>query len=148
MKTNKSRYIFYKWLSFLIYIIPLVVLFIIKRDDYITESGGKTVSFFGYMVVIFVIVAFKDKVLTFAKKNTILTVSVIIFTIAWVMKYLANELLLISAVSLIGSLISTIIEPVVVVYEAKLEKERNGDNVNLLSHKNAWRLAYGFGTKG
>lgn len=148
MKTNKSRYIFYKWLSFLIYIIPLVVLFIIKRDDYITESGGKTVSFFGYMVVIFVIVAFKDKVLTFAKKNTILTVSVIIFTIAWVMKYLANELLLISAVSLIGSLISTIIEPVVVVYEARLEKERNGDNVNLLSHKNAWRLAYGFGTKG
>ena len=148
MKTNKSRYIFYKWLSFLIYIIPLVVLFIIKRDDYITESGGKTVSFFGYMVVIFVIVAFKDKVLTFAKKNTILTVSVIIFTIAWVMKYLANELLLISAVSLIGSLISTIIEPVVGVYEAKLEKERNGDNVNLLSHKNAWRLAYGFGTKG
>lgn len=148
MKTNKSRYIFYKWLSFLIYIIPLAVLFIIKRDDYITESGGKTVSFFGYMVVIFVIVAFKDKVLTFAKKNTILTVSVIIFTIAWVMKYLANELLLISAVSLIGSLISTIIEPVVVVYEAKLEKERNGDNVNLLSHKNAWRLAYGFGTKG
>ena len=148
MKTNKSRYIFYKWLSFLIYIIPLVVLFIIKRDDYITESGGKTVSFFGYMVVIFVIVAFKDKVLTFAKKNTILTVSVIIFTIAWVMKYLANELLLISAVSLIGSLISTIIEPVVVVYEAKLEKERNGDNVNLLSHKNAWRLAYGFRTKG
>ena len=148
MKTNKSRYIFYKWLSFLIYIIPLVVLFIIKRDDYITESGGKTVSFFGYMVVIFVIVAFKDKVLTFAKKNTILTVSVIIFTIAWVMKYLANELLLISAVSLIGSLISTIIEPVVVVYEARLEKERNGDNVNLLSHKNAWRLAYGFRTKG
>lgn len=148
MKTNKSRYIFYKWLSFLIYIIPLVVLFIIKRDDYITESGGKTVSFFGYMVVIFVIVAFKDKVLTFAKKNTILTVSVIIFTIAWVMKYLANELLLISAISLIGSLISTIIEPVVVVYEARLEKERNGDNVNLLSHKNAWRLAYGFRTKG
>lgn len=148
MQTNKARYLFYKWLSFLIYIVPLVILFAVKSGDYISDGGGKTMSFWGYLLIIFAVVAFKDKVLNFAKKNTILTVSIIIFAIAWIMKYLANELLLISFISLLGSLISTFIEPVVNIYEARVKKEREGEAVGLLAHRDAWRLAYGIGKQG
>lgn len=143
MKTNKARLRLYKILSFLVYVIPLAILFTVESGRYL-KSSGNTLSFFGYIIVAFAIIAFKDKVLTFAKNNTILTVSIIIFVISLIMRYLADELLLISGVSLFGALLSTIIEPVCEVYRRRAERDEESGEQNLLSHKNAWRLAYGF----
>lgn len=143
MSTNKGRYRFYKLISFLVYVLPLAILFGIGHEQYL-KTAGSSLSFFGYIIVAFVLIAFKDKLLGFAKHNTILTVSIIIFIVSLIMRYLADELLLISGVSLFGALLSTITEPVCEVYKKRADKDDEEGTVKLLTHKNAWRLAYGF----
>ncbi len=143
MSTNKGRYRLYKLISFLVYVLPLVILFAVERDHYL-KTAGTSLSFFGYIIVAFALIAFKDKLLGFAKNNAILTVSLIVFIISLIMRYLADELLLISGVSLFGALLSTIIEPVCEVFKKRADKDDEDGEVRLLTHKNAWRLAYGF----
>lgn len=145
--TNKGRYWEYKAISFLIYIIPLLVLFALQPNHYV-KSAGTSVSFFGYIILALIMIAFKDKFLEFVKKNAVLSVSLIIFITSLIMRYLADELMVISGVSLFGALLSTVVEPVADVYHARAEKEKIGEGTGeVLSHKNAWRLAYGFREK-
>ena len=143
-QTNRGRYILYKVISFLTYVLPLMVLFAVESSHYL-RSTGTSLSFFGYIILILIFVALKDKLLEFAKKNTILTVSIALFVVSAVMRYLADELLLISGVSLFGALLATITEPVADVYKARAEEEKKeGKTLETITHKNAWRLAYGF----
>lgn len=142
LATNKARYWFYKVLSFVVYAIPLLVLFAVQKGNYI-KSAGTSLSFFGYIIIFFLLIAFKDKVLDFAKKNIILSVSLVVFIISIVMRYLADELTWISGISLVGAVASMVIEPVSEVYKKRADKDVETGTYDLLSHKNAWRLAYG-----
>lgn len=142
--SNKGRYLEYKAISFGIYVLPMLILFAVENSHYL-KSAGMTMSFFGYVIVAFILVAFKDKLLEAGKKNVILSVSLVVFIVSLIMTYLANELLLISGVSLVGALGSTVVEPVADVYKARADKDKAGEgDGTTLSHKNAWRLAYGF----
>ena len=144
MRTNKGRYIEYKALSFFAYVLPLVILFAIENTRYL-KSAGTSLSFFGYVIIALILVAFKDKLIEAGKKNVILSVSIGIFVVSAVMRYLADELLLISGVSLLGAIMSTVIEPVADVFKARADKDKAGEgDGTTLSHKNAGRLAYGF----
>lgn len=142
MKTNKGRYLEYKAISFMIYLIPLAILFAVNYGSYI-RSAGTSLSFFGYIIIALILIAFKDKFLEFAKKNVVLSVSLVIFIVSIIMQYLAQELMLISGVSLFGAFLSCVVEPVADVYHVRAEKEKAGDEVEVPTHKNAWRLAYG-----
>ena len=142
--TNKGRYYLYKFISLVIYVLPLLILFACESGHYI-KSAGTTLSFFGYILIALILVAFKNKLLEFAKKNTVLTISMILFIISLIMRYLADEMLLISGVSVFGAFLSTIVEPVADVYKKRCDKEaEDGETHETISHKNAWRLAYGF----
>ena len=144
MRTNKGRYIEYKALSFGMYVLPLLILFAVENTRYL-KTAGTSLSFFGYVIMALILVAFKDKIVAMGKKNVILSVSIVIFVISAVMRYLADELLLISGVSLFGALMSTVVEPVADVYKARADRDKIGEgDGTTLSHKNAWRLAYGF----
>ena len=147
MKTNKGRYIEYKALSFAMYVIPLLILFGVENTRYL-KTAGTSLSFFGYIIFALVLVAFKDKIVDIGKKNVVLSVSLVIFAVSAIMRYLADELLLISGVSLFGALMSTIIEPVADVYRARAERDKSGQgDGTTVTHKNAWRLAYGWREK-
>lgn len=143
MKTNRARFRLYRFLSFLVYVLPLVILFACESERYL-KSAGSSLSFFGYFLVAFALIAFKDKLLGFAKNNAVLTVSLVIFVISLVMRYLADELLIISGISLFGALLSAVIEPVGEVFAKRAERDEESGNCELLSHKKAWRIAYGF----
>lgn len=144
MKTNKGRYIEYKFLSFMAYVLPLLILFAVENTRYL-KTAGTQLSFFGYIIFALILVAFKDKIVAMGKKNVILSVSIVIFVISAIMKYLADELLIISGVSLFGALLSTILEPVADVYKIRADRDTAGQgDGTTLSHKNAWRLAYGW----
>ena len=144
MRTNKGRYFEYKVISFAIYVLPILILFAVENTRYL-KSAGTSLSFFGYVIFALILVCFKDKILEVGKKNVILSVSVAIFVVSAIMRYLADELLLISGVSLFGAIISAIVEPVADVYKLRAARDTAGDgDGTVLSHKNAWRLAYGF----
>ena len=143
-QTNKGRFYLYRLLSFLAYVMPLMILFACQSSHYL-QNVGTSLSFFGYIIVALILIALKDKLLDFAKKNTILTVSLVLFVVSAVMRYLADELLLISGVSVFGALLATVIEPVADVYKKRSDEEaKNGKTMETITHKNAWRLAYGF----
>ena len=144
--TNYLKAKLYQLYSYLIYIIPLVILVACNFSKYLKVPSYR-LSLTGYLVLIFLLIGFKSKFADFAKKNTVLTVSLVIFVISLVMRYLADELLLLSTVSLIGAVLSSVIEPVTEVYlahaytdvERKIKSEERA-----LPDKTAWKLAYGF----
>ena len=147
MKSNKGRYLEYKAMSFGVYVLPMLILFAVENTHYL-KSTGTTLSFFGYVIVAFILVAFKDKLIEAGKKNVILSVSLVVFIVSAIMCYLSEELLLISGVSLLGALGSTVMEPVADVYKARADRDKDGTgDGTTVTHKNAWRLAYGFREK-
>lgn len=147
MKTNKGRYLEYKALSFCAYVLPLLILFGVENTRYL-KSAGTSLSFFGYIIFALIVVAFKNKIIDIGKKNVVLSLSLAIFIVSIIMRYLADELLLISGVSLFGALLSTIIEPVADVYRARADRDKTGEgDGRTVTHKNAWRLAYGWREK-
>lgn len=148
MTGNILRYRLYKLYSCLAYATPLGILFAVNSKAYIsTPSRG--ISFFGYIIIVFIAIGFKSKIQEFAKKNTILTISAIAFIVALIMQYLAMQLLLISAVSMGGCVLSAIVEPVADVYynrcykHATPERRERVHEPTLLA-KDAWKIAYGF----
>lgn len=144
--TNYLKAKLYQLYSYLIYIVPLVILVACNFSKYLKVPSYR-LSLTGYMVLIFLLVGFKSKFADFAKKNTVLTVSLVIFVISLVMRYLADELLLLSTVSLIGAVLSSVIEPVTDVYLAHAYTDierRIKSEERALPDKTAWKLAYGF----
>lgn len=113
--TNYRRYLLYKGLSFLAFIIPFSILIAIDSEDFIIKEVTK-LSLYGYIVLIFLVVAFKNKLFDTAKKNPPLSMSLILFVTAIIMRNFYKELLLISIAGLLGSILSAIFEPVERVY--------------------------------
>lgn len=147
---NLARYRAYKLLSFIAYILPLAILFAFNYNSYI-RTPAKGIGFFGYILIIFILIGFKSKIQSFAKKNTVLTVSLIVFIVAFIMQFLAKELLMISGMSLAGCVLSAVVEPVADVYYSLCYEHTTNDirqrrrGVDTMPHGDAWRLAYGRG---
>lgn len=145
--SNIWQYRKFKVLSALAYATPLGILFAVNHEAYLT-STSTGIGFFGYILIAFIVLGAKNKIQDFAKKNTVMTVSAIVFITAFIMQYLATQLLLISGVSLGGAVISSVIEPVADVYYAKsyevVGEVRTKKQEFALPSKEAWRIAYGF----
>lgn len=144
--TNGAKCKLYRAYAFLVYALPMALLFILNHDAYAGKASA--FGFWGYIILIFVIAAFKDKFLTFFKNGSLLTISAIFFVIALTMRYLSEEMILISLVSLIGSLLSTFIDVVGDVYEWHSKIIVDGiEQKNMkraIPDAQAWKEAYSF----
>ena len=145
--TNRGKMWLYKLYSFLAYAIPMATLFFINRKEY--ASGGNMFGFFGFVILFFVILSFKNAFLRMIRNKTLLTVSAIVLIFSVLMQYLADNMILISTVSLVAASIQSIIEVVADTYEVHSwvivngVKKRNPDKA--ITDAQAWREAYGFG---
>lgn len=144
--TNGAKCKLYRLYAFLTYALPMALLFILNHEAYAGKASA--FGFWGYIILIFVIAAFKDKFLTFFKNGSLLTVSAIVFVIALIMRYLSDELILISLVSLIGALLSTFIDIVGDVYERHSKIIVDGveqkNRKPAMPDAEAWKEAYSF----
>ncbi len=148
---NVAKYRLYKVYSCLAYATPMAILFGINSEAYLTDTtGGTSIGFWGFVMIIFTILAFKNRVMEFAKRNSVLSVSVTIFAVALVMQFIATQLMLISAVSIAGGVASAFVEPVADFYYSVAYKQLNEDsrvklNLPSVPQKEAWKQAYGVG---
>lgn len=142
--TNGQKAVLYRLYSFLAYLVPMLVLFSINKDKYITEGGA--FGFFGYIVLIFVVVSFKNTFLELIKSKTLLTVSAILVLFSLLMRYLADEMLIISVFSFVGALLQLLFQLVADVYDAHTYVIENGikrkNRAPALTDAQAWKEAY------
>ena len=143
--TNLGKARLYKMYAFLIYAIPMMVLFFANMDEY--KSDGSIFGFFGIVILMLVLIAFKNTVLEFVKKRTVLTVSVFVLLFSMLMASFADKMVLIATVSTIGGVFQGIVDVVADTYynHAYIVKDgiktRNPEMA--LTDKEAWAEAYG-----
>lgn len=143
--SNIGKYRLYKFLSFLAFTAPFIVVIGINFGSFIMFETTK-ITLYGYLAMIFLFVAFKDKLFDTAKKNPALTMSIVLFLTSYLMRSFANELMLLSLTGLLGSLLSAIIDPVSEVFfnecfEMNGTKRRRVQK-DAISHKEGWKRAY------
>lgn len=142
--TNGQKAMLYRLYSFLAYLVPMMLLFFINRGKYITDGGA--FGFFGYIFLIFIVVSFKNTFLDLIKSKTLLTVSAILFLFSLLMKYLADEMLIITVFSFIGAALQLLFQLVADVYEAHAYITENGikrkNRAPALTDAQAWKEAY------
>lgn len=145
--TNGAKCLLYRFYSFCAYLIPMAVLFLLNKEKY--DSDGSMFGFFGYVVLFFVILAFKNAFLNLIRNKTLLTVSAVLFIFSLMMHYLADEMMIITAVSLVGSVLQSIIQVVADVYEQYSKVTVDGitrrNTAPAIPDAQAWREAYCLG---
>ena len=145
--TNGAKCFLYKCYSFLAYLIPMGILFIINRERY--DSDGSMVGFFGYIAIFFVILAYKNSFQNLVKNKTLLTVSAVLFVFSLIMHYLADEMMLITGVSFVGAIFQSVLQAVADVYETHskiiVDGVQRRNTGPAISDAEAWREAYYFG---
>jgi hypothetical protein len=120
-------------------------LFIINRDEY--RSEGSMFGFFGIVIMVLVVLSFKNAFLKFVKNKTLITVSLILLLFAYFMQYMGDNMILIATVSLFGAILQSGFESVAAVYERYSFKVVDG--VRRLNYdaaipeKQAWRESIG-----
>jgi uncharacterized protein with PQ loop repeat len=145
---NFTQYLLYKVYSCIAFAAPLAALFVINKDAYITtSSGGTAIAFWGYVVAIFGAIGFKRQLGDFIKKRTTLSIALGVFVVALIMEFLARQLMLISAATIAGSLMSEALDPVVQVYYDRCYKHTTDNRririkAKYLPQKEAWKQAY------
>ena len=103
--TNFGKSILWKIVAFLVYLIPMVTLFLWNYEEYTTDSR---LSFFGIVILGFVVIAFARTVKKIINYNIGLSVNAVIFIISIFAQFLGEQLCLISAVSFFGCVISMV----------------------------------------
>jgi len=143
--TNRGKKLLYRFYAFLVYLIPMAVLFAVRIDHYLQVDGA--VGMFGFLIIIFVVLFFGEKMFEGAKKDPVLSVSIVLFVFSIAMHFLASEMLWITSVSIVGAVLSKLVNAVAEVYanyEYKVIdgiKKKNRDPA--LPDKEAWDEAYG-----
>ena len=143
--TNGAKKILYRLYAFLIYLIPMAVLFLCRLENYMQVQGA--LGLFGFILLIFVALFFSEKLLEKFKEKRVLFVSVVLFIFVIITHYISTELLWITSVSCVGAALSELVNVVGDVY-ARYEwkvvdgiKTKNTDPA--LSDQDAWKEAYG-----
>lgn len=144
--TNSGMSRLYKLYTFLAYVLPMVVLFIVNHDAYGKEEG--IFGFWGIIVLMLCVIAFKNFVTEFFKKYRVLTVSVMLLIIGIFAEFLGSQLILIGVVSTCAAIVSLVFSHVGDVYDEHCYKMVNGEKVinkaPAIPQKEAWNEAYGY----
>ena len=112
--TNYGQSVLFKIYAFLAYLVPMLVLFFCNMNEYTSDS---TFSFFGIVLIGFIAISFCGTLKKIINYNLGLSVSVIIFVIALMSKYLGEQLLLISCCSVLGSIFAMFFGAISTTYE-------------------------------
>ena len=139
--TNYGQSIMFKIYAFLVYLIPMLILFFTNIDAYTSDSK---LSFFGILILGTCLIAFCGTIKKIINYNVGLSVSVIVFLIALLSKYLGEQLMLISGCSFIGSVLSIVFTAISNTYYrlAFVEDEqgrKRKDKSPAISFKEAWQ---------
>ena len=144
--TNSGMCRLYKIYTFLIYVIPMTVLFIIKHDAF--SSQGGIFGFWGIIVLILCVLMFKEFISSLFNKQPIISVSIVLLVVGLFAEFLASYLTLIGIVSGVSGIASSLVSVVADVYSAHSYKTIDGEKVLnksvAISQKEAWREAYGY----
>ena len=105
--TNKGQAFIFKIYAFLVFLVPMSVLFAANYGEY--KSDGAVIGFWGIILIAFVVLAFKDFVINFFKKQPLTTISLAIFIISMITAQLSGQLQLISGVALAASVLSSFV---------------------------------------
>lgn len=145
--TNKGKAFLFKIYAFLIYLVPMAVLFAINYKEY--DKDGGVIGFWGMVVIAFVVLAFKDYIITFFKKQPLMTVSLTVFIVSIITSELADKLALISGIAVIASLLSSFVSVIsdsfmnhAYIIQPNGEKSLNTNEA--ISTRQATMEAYGF----
>ena len=145
--TNYGKSIVYKIYAFIAYLVPMLILFFCNLSEYTSDSR---LSFFGILIIGFLITALSGTIKKIFNYNISLSISASIFIVALISYYMGEKLLLISGVSFIGSALSSLVGAVADTYMrlAYIQDEggrRRKDTSKAISDKEAWRETYLFG---
>ncbi len=138
--TNYTQSVLFKLYAFLVYLFPMLMLFLCNIDAYTDDSK---LSFFGIVLVGFVSIAFTNTIKKIFNYNIGLTVSTIIFLIALLSKFLGEQLILISGVSFVGSALSMLFGEIANTYyrfafKVDAEGRKRKDKSQALPLKEIW----------
>ena len=143
--TNRAKCLLYKFYSFVAYSAPMLALFAINHEEY--KSEGSAFGFFGIVILVMIVLSFKNAFLAFVKNKTLISVSLIMLLFAYFMQYMGDNMILIATVSLFGSVMQSGFESVAAVYDRRAYKEVNGvrklNGEKACDDKEAWREAFG-----
>lgn len=144
--TNSGMSRLYKFYTFLAYVLPMIILFIFNQDDYGTEEG--VFGFWGIIIVMLCVIAFKNFVTDFFKKYRVLSVSILLLIIGLFSEFLGSQLVLIGVVSTCAAIVSLVFSHVGDAYDEHCYKTIDGEKVinkaPAISQKEAWKEAYGY----
>ena len=145
--TNKGKAFLFKIYAFLIYLVPMAALFALNYREY--DKDGGAVGFWGIVVIAFVVLAFKDYVIAFFKKQPLLTVSLAVFIVSIITAELADQLALISGIAVVASLLSSFVSVISDsfmnhAYIVQPNGERSLNTNEAISTRQAVMEAYGF----
>ncbi len=144
--TNRGKCLQYKLFAFLVYLIPMTLLFFINLGAY-TNDGG-SFNFWGIMIFVGIVLAFKNYIIDAFKKRTLLSINIALLAMSIVMRYLSDEVILIASIGSISALIASFVETVADTYDLMSYKLVDGVKIKntapAMGDKDAWRMAYGF----
>lgn len=144
--TNNGMGRVYKLYTLLCYILPMVALFIFNYDAYSKEEGA--FGFWGIVVLMLCVIAFKNFCIDFFKKYRLLSVSLVVTVLGIFSEFLASQLIVIGVVSSGASIVSLVVSVVADVYDEHAFKLVDGEKVinksPAISQKEAWKEAYGY----
>lgn len=144
--TNSGKCKLYRVYAFIAYAIPMAVLFFANYNAYKQEGGA--IGFWGFVLLGFVFLAFKEQILSLFKKRMLMSLSGTLFIFAILMQFVADQIILITGVSFVAGLLSSFISVVGDVYATRAYKVIDGEKVKntapAISDKQAWLEAYGW----
>lgn len=144
--SNHGKSVLYKLYAFLAYASIMLTLFFVKLQDYAPENR---LGFYSVIVLIFIIIAFKDTMKKIINYNLQLSASVITLACAILGYTVGKEMILIASASVVGSILSMFFGVVADTYAeyAYITDSSGIKRKNLaraISDKQAWRESYGF----
>ena len=144
--SNHGKSVLYKLYAFLAYASIMLTLFFVKLQDYAPENR---LGFYSVIVLIFIIIAFKDTMKKIIDYNLQLSASVITLACAILGYTVGKEMILIASASVVGSILSMFFGVVADTYaEYAYITDSNGikrkNLARAISDKQAWRESYGF----
>lgn len=144
--SNHGKSVLYKLYAFLAYASIMLTLFFVKLQDYAPENR---LGFYSVIVLIFIIIAFKDTMKKIINYNLQLSASVITLACAILGYTVGKEMILIASASVAGSILSMFFGVVADTYaEYAYITDSNGikrkNLARAISDKQAWRESYGF----
>ena len=101
----KKKKILFQLISFVISLLPIVI-YLLMNYDYYFETIEKGYGVGIFLVVIFLMFAMKDKAADIFKNNAQLKISILLLMVFWGLNEIAEEAIILSFLSFIGSVLS------------------------------------------